>query len=68
MEIYCYAVPAEFFTIKALGDNNSCGEPKSTFTLETGSGMAELSAQIAQAISEGMLVIGELNKEVRTWK
>jgi len=63
VEVYCYAAPAEFFTIKALGDKNSYSENKTVFTLETGSGMAYLSAQIAQAISEGMLVIGSTKKQ-----
>jgi len=51
--------PADFYKIVALPGKNSCNESKKGFILETGSGMAELSAQIAEAISEGMLVISE---------
>jgi len=50
VDVYCAAMPAEFFQIHALPGN---GKPE--FTLSTGSGMEKLVAEIAEAISEGML-------------
>jgi hypothetical protein len=57
VEVYCSAAPARFFTIKALDSTNSVNEINKGFTLETGSGMAVLTKQIAEAISSGMLGI-----------
>ena len=37
-DVYCCAMPARFYTLKALSGKNSIGEPKKAFTLGTGSG------------------------------
>jgi hypothetical protein len=58
--VYCCAMPAEFFIIKAMASTNSLNHLKQPFTLSTGSGMSELSAEIAKAISEGMLGLEEV--------
>lgn len=57
VKVYCCAMPARFYDIRALETTNSVGEPRPAFTLGTSSGMAVLTAQIAKAISEGMLGI-----------
>lgn len=55
VEIYCTACPAQFFTIKILDSTNSIGEERGGFALTTGSGMAELSYQIALSVNQGMI-------------
>lgn len=55
VEVYCASLPAEFFLIRALETPNSVNDINSAFQLSTGSGVAELVAQIADAISRGML-------------
>lgn len=57
VEVYCSAAPSRFFTIKALDSTNSVGEFRKGFILETGSGMGQLTKQIAFEISQGMLGI-----------
>ena len=58
VEVYVKAYPSRFYKIKALGGVNSTGDSFDEYTLSTGSGpdMRRLSATIAQAISEGMLI------------
>lgn len=60
VEVHCEAWPARFYRLRALAGNDSVGEPLPSFTLCTGSGMAALAAEIAKAISTGMLSFGEL--------
>lgn len=59
VEIYCCALPARSYTLKALPGRNSCGEPVRPFELGTGTGteMAVLLAYMADAISNGMLAM-----------
>ena len=52
VEVLCTAMPARTFTIVAQATDVSGG-----FIMSTGSGMAELVASMAQAISSGMLTI-----------
>lgn len=61
VDVHCCAMPARFYTIKALPAHNSIGEPKKPFQLGTGSGvgMAELAAKMAEAIFDGMLRLDE---------
>ena len=58
VEVYCTALPAEFFTIRALEASDGVGSTLKAFEISTGSGMAELTRVIAQAITEGMLSAG----------
>lgn len=55
VEVYCCALPARFYTIKAMPSVDSAGEELKPFEMSTGSGMARLAADIADAISKGML-------------
>ncbi len=55
VEIYCIAMPARFYTIRALEGPNSIGERQAAFEFRTGSSMAQLAADMGKAISEGML-------------
>ena len=57
VEIYCTAMPARFYTLKALAGKDSVGEPIAPFEFGTGSGieMARLVAQMGKAIAAGML-------------
>lgn len=57
VEVYCIAMPSEFYHIEALEGQNSVGETMLGFTLNTGSGhgVAEQVAGIAESISQGML-------------
>ncbi len=59
VDVYCCAMPAEFFTIKALEAQDSLNKPKKPFELRTGSGMAEIARVIAANIAEGMLSLRE---------
>lgn len=56
-EVYCTAAPARFYTLKMIADKNSAGEPLLPWQMGTGSGcrMAELAANMAHAIADGML-------------
>ena len=56
-EVYCCAMRARFYTLKALAGANSVGDQKPGFVLSTGSGMAEWAAQTAKHIAEGMVVV-----------
>jgi len=57
VEVYCSALPARFYKLKALHGTDSLGSPKAGFVLATGSGtgMAELTKLMAEAISRNML-------------
>ena len=55
VEIYCTPMPARFYTIRALEGPNSIGEIQPGFEFETGSSMAQLAADIGQAVADGML-------------
>jgi hypothetical protein len=57
VEIYCEAHPARFYCAKVLPGANSIGAIKRGCEIRTGSGMdsARLIADIAEAISTGML-------------
>lgn len=49
--------PAHFFRIRVLDTANSVGHINKGFTLDTGSGQAELVVTLAKAISTGMLAL-----------
>jgi hypothetical protein len=57
VHVYCSAMPARFYTLRAMDSTNSIGEPVKDFCLSTGSGQLQLVADMAKAISEGMLGI-----------
>ena len=57
VRVYCSSLPAEFFLIEALETPNSVNELNKGFSLSTGSGQAKLIADMAQAISTGMLAL-----------
>ena len=61
-EVYCTAMPARFYDVKALQDKNSIDITIDPWTLSTGSGheMAVLAAEIAKQTAEGMISV---NKE-----
>lgn len=56
-EVFCKAAPARFYKIRVLEGIGETGNVQPPYVLSTGSGrrMAELAAQIAEAISEAML-------------
>ncbi len=55
VEMYCTALPAMFYKIKALDSKNSVGDEQKGFCLETGSGVFEWAVTTAKMINEGML-------------
>lgn len=55
VEVYGLAAPARFYELQVLAGEDSCHRPLDPWNLATGSGMAQLAANLAQAISEGML-------------
>lgn len=57
VEVYCTAMPAEFFVIKAIAGKNSIDEPKAGFSIGTGAGSGILSFTVllAKKINEGMI-------------
>lgn len=55
VEVYCIAVPSRFYTIKVLDGINSINKSKMSYSLSTGSSMEQLTADLAKAISEGMI-------------
>ena len=57
VKLYCTALPARFYTIKASSSKNSMGKGIKPFTLQTGSGCEKLAIDIALAIANGMLGI-----------
>jgi hypothetical protein len=54
VEVYCDALPAEFFEVVALDDDNNV-----EFSFQTGSGVGKEVDIIAKLISDGMLTLGE---------
>jgi hypothetical protein len=58
-------MPARFFKVVVPDYENSVGEKKKGFTLQTGSGdeMGKLAMQIAHAASKGMLGLYEEDEE-----
>ena len=58
VEVYCFAMPATFYIIKALRGKNSINKPQSPYEVSTGANgteMTKLAVTIAEQISEGML-------------
>jgi len=55
VDVYCTACPARFYRLVVLSSENSVGDFKLGYDLETGSGMGALVHSVASAISEGML-------------
>ena len=55
VEVFCTPMPARFYTVKAQNDVSSVGRPYALWECGTGSGQAELAANIAEAVSTGML-------------
>ena len=55
VEVECEAWPARFYTVHALESTDHEGEPKPAFSIALGSGRAQLAADIATAIANGML-------------
>ena len=55
VEVYCQAAPARFYTIKVFPRKDYEGNLVPGYTLGTGSGEDQLAADIALAISGGML-------------
>ena len=58
VEVYCTAMPAQFFTVKALAGKNSVGDENPGFILSTGSDCAEWAAETARMINTGMVGLG----------
>lgn len=59
VEVYCTALPARFYEIRAKARIDSMGYTHTGFTLATGSGQHELAAKIAEALANGMLARSE---------
>lgn len=59
VEVYCYPAPARFYKIRVLDSPNSIGEMQKGFEMGTGSSCAKLAADIAEAVSEGMLGLND---------
>ena len=55
VEVYCTALLATFYTVKVLDGINSSNQSRCGYSLSTGSSMAQLAADLAEAISEGMV-------------
>lgn len=57
VSVFCNALPARFYTVKARKGKDSMGEPVKPWTLTTGAGMgmARLAKDMAEAASAGML-------------
>lgn len=55
VNVYCCALPARFYTLKVEAGQNSVEEPKDNYEVSTGSGQHLLAADIAEAISTGLL-------------
>lgn len=68
VEVFCTAAPARFYTVRALAGQNSVKESLPSYDLRTGSGQSEMAAQIAKAISEGMLALHLALTETRETK
>lgn len=55
VKVYASAWPALFLTLHTGGEPNSVGKAAPPFTITFGSGQERLAAEIAQAVSTGML-------------
>jgi hypothetical protein len=55
VELYCCAMPAKFYTVKALDGKNSLGKDIKGFSLNTGSSELDWAVTTAKMINEGML-------------
>lgn len=55
VEIFCTPMPARFYTIRVLEGPISTGSIRPAYELGTGSSMANLAAQMGEAIADGML-------------
>lgn len=55
VEVYCCAMPAQFFSANVLAGPNSVGDTQPAYRITSGSSQGKLIADIAKAISEGML-------------
>jgi hypothetical protein len=60
VEVYCFAVPAQFFEIVALDSKNSIDEIKKGFTLVTGTVCVEEVYKIAKLLNDGMLGLKDM--------
>lgn len=55
VNVYCAAAPARFYRLEVLPGVNSVGKQQAGYEVATGSGCYRLSAELAKAISEGMI-------------
>ena len=55
VQLYCCAMPAEFFTIKVLNAKSVTGEERSGFSLVTGSGERNWAVTTSKMLNAGML-------------
>lgn len=64
VDVYESRYPARFYKMVALESKNSVGEPLPSWSIGTGSGSdsMRLIAQIAQAVSDGMLNLNHDDK------
>lgn len=59
VDVYCTAIPAEFFTIHVPPAADYYGKPVEGFKLGTGSGYSRGTYAIAKMFCEGMLSVKE---------
>lgn len=57
VHVYCCAAPARFYILKVKAGKNSVGRRQKAWELGTGSSADTMAAQIAEAISGGMLAL-----------
>ena len=55
VQVFCTPLPACFYTLHVLKGVNSIREPQTPWKVSLGSGQAQLAADIAEAVSTGML-------------
>jgi hypothetical protein len=63
VEVSCCAMPARFYKLNVLPGATSVGEERPGYVVTFGSGQAEIAAQIANAIREGMLTFRPQDSE-----
>lgn len=63
VEVFCVAMPARFFKV-VVAPRQAYNGPRQGFTLNTGSDMGHLAADIAEALAGGMLGL-DVNAETK---
>lgn len=66
VNVFGCAGPARFYKLEVVSEPNSCGESQDAFEVTTGSGVSALAAQMAKAISGGMLGFKPANNSINS--